>query len=387
MATYSTLKKGSKGNDVLELQKLLNQNGYSLDTDGIYGDNTASAVRDYQNKKGLSVDGIVGNQTWTSLLGAGDGASVDADAYSSAADMLRGFETSGSRPSYSESSELQSIRDQLAAFEEQKPADYQSRYQQQIDDLLGKIMNREAFQYNFDADPLYQQYKDKYTQQGKLAMQDTMAQAAALTGGYGNSFAQQVGQQTYNANMQALNDVIPELYNQAYNMYRDQGNDMRDNLGLYMDMDTVDYNRYRDDVGDYYTELQYLYNKASDMSQQEYNRYLNDADAWEADRNYWLNKVAMEQDQANWQAEYDLAASKATGGTGSGDGGAEPTKQLNPETDNTVVVYGYNGKGTKGGKGMTQEEFAREVDRGNVVMHDNGDGTYEWRVTKEFANK
>ena len=60
---------GSQGNDVTELQKLLNQNGYSLDEDGVFGDKTQEAVKDYQQKNNLDVDGIVGTNTWGSLTG------------------------------------------------------------------------------------------------------------------------------------------------------------------------------------------------------------------------------------------------------------------------------------------------------------------------------
>ena len=60
MATYKQVSYGSQGSDVTELQKLLNNNGYSLDVDGIFGDNTQAAVKDYQQKNNLDVDGIVG---------------------------------------------------------------------------------------------------------------------------------------------------------------------------------------------------------------------------------------------------------------------------------------------------------------------------------------
>ena len=46
-------------------------------------------------------------------------------------------------------------------------------------------------------------------QQGKQAMQDTMGQAAALTGGYGSTYGQAVGQQQYDAYLQNLNDEVP----------------------------------------------------------------------------------------------------------------------------------------------------------------------------------
>ena len=70
-----------------------------------------------------------------------------------------------------------------------------------------------------NSDALYQQYRDLYTQQGQMAMMDTMGQAAAMTGGYGNSYAQTAGQQMYNQYLGKLNEVVPELYQQAYNRY------------------------------------------------------------------------------------------------------------------------------------------------------------------------
>ena len=63
-----TLKNGSKGTDVKTLQEALNKaGGYGLATDGIFGAKTEAAVRDFQKKNKLGVDGIVGPQTWTAL--------------------------------------------------------------------------------------------------------------------------------------------------------------------------------------------------------------------------------------------------------------------------------------------------------------------------------
>lgn len=64
----TTLKNGSRGNDVKTLQTALNKVGnYGLVADGIFGTKTETAVRDFQKKKGLSVDGIVGTKTWSAL--------------------------------------------------------------------------------------------------------------------------------------------------------------------------------------------------------------------------------------------------------------------------------------------------------------------------------
>ena len=85
---------------------------------------------------------------------------------------------------------------------------------------------RPDFQYNLADDPLYNQYKEQYQRQGRLAMLDTMGQARANNGGYGTSYAMQVGQQAYNNQLAALNDRIPELYNIALSRYQNAGNDL-----------------------------------------------------------------------------------------------------------------------------------------------------------------
>ena len=67
---------------------------------------------------------------------------------------------------------------------------YGGKWEAMAEDIYDRIVNREKFSYDLNSDMLYQQYKDQYTLQGKLAMMDTMGQAAAMTGGYGNSYAQ-----------------------------------------------------------------------------------------------------------------------------------------------------------------------------------------------------
>ena len=153
-----------------------------------------------------------------------------------------------------------------------------------------------------------------------MAMQDTMAQAAALSGGYGNSYAQTVGQQAYQGYLQGLNDVIPELRNQAYEMYQDEGNNMKSNLNILQGLEDTEYGKYRDTVNDYWTELNYFYNKFGDQRNFDFNKYSSDLSAWQADRAYWYQKYYDEQQQANWAAEFGLKAGSG-GGVGSGSGG------------------------------------------------------------------
>ena len=63
----TTLKYGSKGDEVRRLQEQLNSLGYNLSADGVFGGQTQSAVKQYQQANNLSVDGIAGNQTWGAL--------------------------------------------------------------------------------------------------------------------------------------------------------------------------------------------------------------------------------------------------------------------------------------------------------------------------------
>jgi len=68
LSNYPTLRRGNRGNYVKLLQSLLETSGISIDVDGVFGADTQSAVRGFQNENGLEVDGIVGNNTWSALL-------------------------------------------------------------------------------------------------------------------------------------------------------------------------------------------------------------------------------------------------------------------------------------------------------------------------------
>lgn len=72
--SVSVLRKGSTGEEVKTIQRLLNVMGYkgngkALAIDGDFGSATDSAVKAFQTKKGLTADGIVGSATWGALIG------------------------------------------------------------------------------------------------------------------------------------------------------------------------------------------------------------------------------------------------------------------------------------------------------------------------------
>ena len=310
--TRNQVSYGSQGSDVTELQKMLNQNGYSLAEDGIFGTKTQEAVKNYQQKNGLSVDGIVGTNTWSSLGRTANASAAIATGSNNAED--RTAEGSNSGFKYTAYQESDAVKQAQALLQQQlanKPGQYTSPWQTQLNDAINKIMNREKFSYDMNADALYQQYKDQYVTQGQMAMMDTMGQAAAMTGGYGNSYAQSVGQQAYHGYLQQLNDKIPELYQLALNKYQMEGDDLYNQYSMLSAQDQQDYGKYRDTVSDWQVEMDRLQNQYNTERDYDYGKWADNRDfdysQFIDNRNYEYqqgrDKVADEQ----WQAEFDEA--------------------------------------------------------------------------------
>ena len=297
----SQIQYGSQGSDVKELQKLLNQNGYTLDEDGIFGAKTQSAVKDYQQKNGLDVDGIVGNNTWASF------GKVSSNATTSNAN--KGFNYDDfSYNDYQESDIVTDAKNALDAQLAQKPVKYKSQWQAQLDETINKILNREEFSYDLNGDALYQQYKDKYIQQGKMASADVMGQAAAMTGGYGNSYAQSVGNQAYQASLENLNDIVPELYQMAYDKYNQEGQDLYNQYSMLGAQEEQDYGRHRDSVADWNTERDYLTGRYDAERDYDYSKYANERDfaygQYGDDKSYAYNEHRNQIADEQWQKEF-----------------------------------------------------------------------------------
>ena len=252
---------------------------------------------------------------------------------------------------YRPGSAVQQAQAYLNQVQSRRPGEYQSQWDGELTELYNRIANRKPFSYDLGTDPTYQQYREQYQRQGRLAMQDTMGQAAALTGGYGSTYGEQVGQQAYNAYLQNLNDIVPDLYNAAYNRYRDEGTDLYNQYGLLSDRENQAYNRYRDAVSDYYSDL-------SDARSAYDSAYSRDYNQWSDQLNYWANKANSENSAYLQQL---AAQSRASGGSGGGSGGSSKSTTQNGKgyIDNT-----YN----KGGAGGVQSKTYDQLKR----------GMYEW---------
>lgn len=346
MSNYTQVSKGSSGDSVKDLQKILNQNGYSLAVDGVFGEKTLAAVKDYQKNNGLAVDGIVGSKTWSALTGAakelfsntGTGESATGGSTtggSSTVELPNVLKNSGgyqyedftyddfTYDDYVESDIVKNANAALQAHLATKPGAYESQWSGQIGSVLDQYMNREDFSYDVNSDALYQQYKDQYTTLGKLAMQDTMGQAAAMTGGYGSSYASTAGNQAYQSYLSQLNNVIPELYGMALDRYNMEGQELLNQYGLLSDQENQDYGRYIDSYNQWASEtdrLQSVYNNERTF---DYNKYNNERgfeyDKYSDNRNIDYNEHITKQnlgyqeyrnaiEDQQWQASLDESA-------------------------------------------------------------------------------
>lgn len=199
-------------------------------------------------------------QSYNQAQAAGDQAGMDA-AHRQAESIRNQYGYSGGR----DGSQYIPSGTPSREFSYESAPEYVSRYQSQIDDLTQEILNREPFQYNYQEDPVYQQYAQSYTRAGQRAMQDVLAQVSARTGGLASSYASTASQQTYDNYMQALADKVPELYQLAYSMYQDEGNQLRANLEMLTALESGDYGRYQDLLAQYNSDRNFSYGQYRDL--------------------------------------------------------------------------------------------------------------------------
>ena len=206
---------------------------------------------------------------------------------------------------YKPSAAVNSAKQAYTVHNSKKPSAYTGKYDKLINDNLNNILNRKQFSYDANKDALYNQYKDMYTRNGQTAMQDTMGNAALLTGGYGNSYATTAGQQAYNSYMQQLNDKIPELEQRAYERYRDETNDLYNQNNLLTNLDSTDYSRYRDKMSDYLNDRDFYYNAYNNERNFDYGKYRDDAGDAKDDRNFNYQKERDSVSDDQWQKQFD----------------------------------------------------------------------------------
>ena len=285
------------------------------------------AAKQNQAANGISISGSVSSSS-TNYNGGGSGSGSqtaytrpETGAYNESQQVKDAYAAmqaaqQGQPGAYTPSQAVLDAQAALQNLQTTKPQGYTNKYQPQMEELLQQIMNPGQFKYEFNGDNLFKMYADEYTQRGKQASLDAMGQAAALTGGYGNSYAQLAGNQAYDQYLTQLYDRGLELRDRAYQQFTDDQNRLFEQYGLLNDAENTAYNRYRDTVGDWNNERGYLadlYNNERNIDYNQYRDLLND---WKASRNFAAdqynqlsqqdyNRYADARDFAEQQYQYD----------------------------------------------------------------------------------
>lgn len=302
---------------------------------------------------------------------------------------------------YVQSDAVTRAQQALQAQQAAKPGDYRSQWQGKLDSALGKIQNRPDFSYDVNSDALYQQVAQNYLRQGQQAMMDTAGQAAALTGGYGNSYGQTAGQQVYNQYLQGLTELVPQYRQLALEQYRLEGEDLLKQYQLLLDQENRDYDRYRDTLEDYYgaldrlqaaydQERSYDYSRYADSRDFAYGQYMDqrnhqyrtDRDAVEDSQ--WLQQLQYQQERdriqdEQWQKEYEerirqynqdyelslMAKTAASSGSRSSSGGrssgSKKTAQEEQKTEKTPIQTFTEYMNARSREGMTTQQAAQLI--------------------------
>ena len=277
---------------------------------------------------------------------------------------------------------------------------YENTFAQQQKDLLDRILNREDFSWSRETDPQWSSYKKSYLREGDRATANALAKASAASGGRPSSYAVNVATQAGDYYATKLNDVIPTLYQQAYERYLDEYNMKLKDLNAVNQQEQLDYAKYLDRLGQFNTDRGFAYQNYADdydrlrsqladvqgQDQIDYARYLDEASRQQTAQDSIRSQVdailaaggspsANLVSESGYSSEYVKAledayrkqeAEKAAKKSGSGGGGTmslTTAKAMAKEgqftdtvlntlrkagfTDDYIAqVYGYTGFGT-----------------------------------------
>lgn len=159
------------------------------------------------------------------------------------------------------------LLDQLGSFGsfsyDEAPT-YENAFAQQQKDLLDRILNREDFAWSKETDPQWSSYKKSYLREGDRATANALAQASAASGGRPSSYAANAATQAGDYYATKLNDVIPTLYQQAYERYLDEYNMKLKDLNAVNQQEQLDYAKYLDRLGQFNTDRGFAYQNYAD---------------------------------------------------------------------------------------------------------------------------
>ncbi len=191
------------------------------------------------------------------------------------AKMLQGFTgktASSTQMGYVKSTALKNAEAVYNSWKNSMPKAPTLSYTSQINSLISKLSGRK-FTYDHTTDPAYISGRDTLMEQGRIAMEDTAGSAAAKTGGYSNSYAVSAANQAYNNYASQVGELIPELYEAAYDRYRDETEELYDRIEVLSSLNDAEWERYTDALSSYYDEGKILQDELERISDDDFNRY------------------------------------------------------------------------------------------------------------------
>lgn len=210
--------------------------------------------------------------------------------------------------------QIDSVLDQINnfgsfSFDQDAPV-YNNQYAEQQQALLDAIINRPDFSWSKEEDPQWSSYKKSYLREGDRATENALGQAAAASGGRPSTAAVTAATQAGDYYATQLNDIIPTLYQQAYDRYLNEYNMSLQDLNAVNNQEQLDYAKYLDQLGQYNTDRNFAYNQyLSDFDiLQNQLASLQGQDATDYGR--WMDKVGLYREDQQLQREEALAQQK-----------------------------------------------------------------------------
>lgn len=245
---------------------------------------------------------------------------------------------------------------------------YENAFAQQQKDLLDRILNREDFSWSKETDPQWSSYKKSYLREGDRATANALAQASAASGGRPSSYAANAATQAGDYYATKLNDVIPTLYQQAYERYLDEYNMKLKDLNAVNQQEQLDYAKYLDRLGQFNTDRGFAYQNYADdydrlrsqladvqgQDQIDYARYLDE-----------VSRQQTAQDSIRSQVDAILAA------------GGSPSANL-------VSESGYSSEYVKA---LEDAYRKQEAEKAAKKSGSGGGGTMSLTTAKEMAKE
>lgn len=178
-------------------------------------------------------------------------------------------------------------------------------WQDELDNAYKEYVDRGKFSYDPQTDAGYKQYEQAYLKLGRQAMKDTQGQAAALTGGYGNSYATTAGAQQYMNYAGQAAQAIPTFQNMALQQYQVEGDNILNRYNMAADGRNFDYQKERDAVADSHWQQEFSYQQSRDAIADSHWQK-----EFDSTYNRWLQEFQYQQSRdkvsdAQWQKQFD----------------------------------------------------------------------------------